>query len=105
MAILFINLDINISVSIQSSPLIFIVGQNSGIMSCSFQGNSTSNNQTITWSKNGVTLYDSAVVTINTSCNRELHCESNLTLHEVNFLSKGKFFLSKRCLMFVRYEY
>lgn len=103
MAILFTNLDINISVSIQSSP--FIVGQNSGVMSCSFQGNSTSNNQTITWSKNGVTLYDSAVVTINTSCNRELHCESNLTLHEVNFLSKGKFFLSKRCLMFVRYEY
>lgn len=103
MAILFTNLDINISVSIQSPP--FIVGQNGGIMSCSFQGNSTSNNQTITWSKNGVTLYDSAVVTINTSCNRELHCESNLTLHEVNFLSKGKFFLSIRCLMFVRYEY
>lgn len=91
MAILFINLDINITVSIQSSP--FIVGQNSGVMSCSFQRNSMSNNQNITWSKNGVTLYDPAVVAINTSCNRNIHCESNLTLREVNFLSKGKFFI------------
>lgn len=89
MAILFIILDMNISVLIHSSP--FVVGQTSGVISCSFQRNSTSNNQNITWSKNGAILYDPAVVAINTSCNGELHCESNLTLHVVNILSKGKF--------------
>lgn len=92
----------NISVSIRSSP--FVVGQTSGVISCSFQRNSTSNNQNITWSKNGATLYDPEVVAINNSCNGELHCESNLTLHEVNILSKGKM-VKKILKFFYHYEY
>lgn len=92
----------NISVSIRSSP--FVVGQTSGVISCSFQRNSTSNNQNITWSKNGATLYNPEVVAINTSCNGELHCESNLTLHEVNILSKGKI-VKKILKFFYHYEY
>lgn len=76
----------NISVSIHSSP--FVVGQSSGVISCSFQRNLTSNNQSITWSKNGATLYNPEVFAINTSCNGELHCESNLTLMKLTFYQK-----------------
>lgn len=50
-------------------------------------------------------LYDLVVVIINILCNCELYCEFNLIFYEVNFLLKGKFFLFKRCLMFVCYEY
>ncbi|XP_065927500.1 uncharacterized protein [Magallana gigas] len=79
---------VNISVSLNSSP--FTVEQKKGYISCSFQRYSTSNNPITTWSKNGRDISNSSAILIYSSCNG-LNCKSNLTLLQMNVLSKGKY--------------
>lgn len=80
---------VNISVSLNSSP--FTVEQKKGYISCSFQRYSTSNNPITTWSKNGREISNSSAILIYSSCNG-LNCKSNLTLLQMNVLSKGMMF-------------
>ena len=88
---LFVHIsEINISVSIHSTPI--IEGQNTGMIECSYIRNDTGKEPRVTWMKDNVMVSNVTFpfLTANQTCLNST-CNSTLVFQQIDILTKGRY--------------